>query len=193
MLEVMHQRVQAIHRALTGTDVPDQHLNPDADAEGERVTETSDEALAERFAQLEVLARTLPQLAESVPPFSFTPPVDVITEDDQVVLELALPGVERADVVVEHQADALVIRGVRRDHHASSGRGRRFHAEIPRGPFFRVIPLPQPISGEPSIQLDRGVLRIALTLATRPAVDRGDPPSPPPPSPAAPDDVPNQG
>lgn len=170
IIEVMHQQVRAIHRALTGDDVPDAP-EPGGDPPPTEANDgSSDAAIAERFAQLEQLARIHPSLAEVVPPFSFTPPTDVLTENDAIVLELAVPGVRRDEITLERHDDALVVSGVRRDDHAA--RGRRFHAEIPRGPFFRVIPLPCPISGEPRVELADGLLRIYLTI--QPADVRGD-------------------
>ncbi len=92
----------------------------------------------------------------------FTPQVDIIAADGAVVVELALPGLDRDEIATERRPGALVISGIRRDH---AGRAGVFHAEIPRGPFLRTIPLPFPIEGEPRIELDRGVLRIHLPLA----------------------------
>jgi HSP20 family molecular chaperone IbpA len=92
------------------------------------------------------------------------PPVDVVTADGAMLLELALPGVDLDDITVERVAGALAISGIRRDNHTVEG--NLVHAEIPRGPFSRTIPLQFPIDIEPRIKLDRGVLQIYLTLAT---------------------------
>jgi HSP20 family molecular chaperone IbpA len=164
IIESMREQVRAIHRALTGDDVPE------AEALDEGTNETA-ETITRRFAELEVMARALPTVAERVPPFTFTPAVDVIAADDEVILELALPGVDRGDVTVEGVPGGLVVSGIRRDRRAP--RGSVFHAEIPRGPFSRAIPLPIPIAGEPRTELDRGVLRIHLTVGA--ATRRDDP------------------
>jgi HSP20 family molecular chaperone IbpA len=156
IIQSMHEQVRAIYRAITGEDVAEGEAEPDS-------AQDTDETITQRFAELEVIARALPSVMERVPPFTFTPPVDVVAAEDAVLLEVALPGIARDAITIEHLPGALAISGVRRDSHAA--RGNLFHAEIPRGPFFRIIPLPHPIEGEPRIELDGGVLRIYLTLA----------------------------
>ena len=53
-----------------------------------------------------------------------------------------------------------------------------FHAEIPRGPFYRVVPLPFTVERDPRIELEHGLLRIYVEAAaarggngTRPDTD----------------------
>jgi HSP20 family molecular chaperone IbpA len=156
IIQSMHDRVRAIYRAFTGEEV----------AEGEagaETTEDTDEDITRRFAELEAVAQAFPAVMERVSPFTFMPPVDVIAAEGAVVIEVALPGVERDAITVERVPGALVISGIRPDSRALAG--TLFHAEIPRGPFYRSIPLAFPIEREPRIELERGVLRIYLTLA----------------------------
>ncbi|MBX3158128.1 MAG: Hsp20/alpha crystallin family protein [Deltaproteobacteria bacterium] len=156
LIEVMHQQVRAIHRALTGDDVPaTTGANDDA-----ATADDSEEEITRRFTELAALVRAMPSVAERVPPFAFTPAVDVMAGDRSVMIEIAVCGVRRADVTVERVDGALVVRGVRRFDEPVTG--RLFHAEIPRGPFLRVIPLPFPIAREPRIELAQGLLRIHL-------------------------------
>jgi len=42
-----------------------------------------------RFAELEALARTKPELTQRIPPFSFTPLADVLEGQDEFWIELA--------------------------------------------------------------------------------------------------------
>lgn len=160
IIQSMHDQVRAIYRAITGEEVGEEVAEGDATSED---TPETDESITRRFAELELMARTLPSVMERVPPFTFTPPVDVLATADAVLLELAVPGVEREDITIARLDGALAISGIRRE--SSAARAELFHAEIPRGPFFRTVPLPFPIEGEPRIELDRGVLRIYLTLA----------------------------
>lgn len=155
IIQSMHDQVRAIYRALTGEDLAESEA-------GTEETDETDEDITRRFAELEALARGLPSVMERVPPFTFTPPVDIVAAGGTVIVELALPGVDRENLTTELRPSALVIGGIRRDH---ADRGDVFHAEIPRGPFLRTIPLPFPVEGEPRIELDRGVLRIHLPLA----------------------------
>jgi len=92
------------------------------------------------------------------------PPVDVIATEDSVLIEVALPGVERDAITIERYSDALLISGIRPVHHDVFG--TVFHAEIRRGAFYRAIPLPFPLAGEPRIELMGGVLRIYLNVAS---------------------------
>jgi len=163
IIETMRTQVRAIHRALTGDELPELEHEPEG-------TRDSDEDVVRRFLELEAITRSLPAVAERVPPFSFNPRLDVIAGEAEVILELALPGVAREDIVIEQVPGGLVVSGIRRDEHAAEG--RTFHAEIPRGPFRREIPLPFTVEHEPRIELDRGVLRIHLASG---ATDRVTP------------------
>jgi HSP20 family molecular chaperone IbpA len=158
LIQSMHDQVRAIYRAVTGQDPKDVEQGGGAGG-GESV-----ELVMRRFVELEAMARAFPVLNTRVPPFTFTPRVDVIGGDDEVVIEVELPGLSHDEIAIDRQAGALSISGVRRDVRAA--RGHTFHAEIPRGPFTRVIPLPVPVEEDPRVELDRGVLRIHLKIAT---------------------------
>ena len=129
IIEVMRTQVRAIHRALTGNELPELEMATEPEA-GE--PQESDDSIVRRFLELEAVMRTLPAVAERVPPFSFTPPLDVIAGDETVILELAIPGIARGDVAVEAVPGGLIVTGIRRDEHAAEG--RTFHAEIPTRP-----------------------------------------------------------
>jgi HSP20 family protein len=155
IIQSMHDQVRAIYRAFTNEEIGE---------DGEAAPETddaSDETIAQRFAELETIARAFPSVMASVPPFKFVPPVDVIVDGDVVIVEIALPGVDREAIKIERAGESISISGVR---HARS-RGSTFHAEIPRGPFLRTIPLPFPLDADPRIDLVNGVLRIHLPVA----------------------------
>jgi HSP20 family molecular chaperone IbpA len=153
-LSLMYEHVRAIYHALTGSDLPE----PD-EAQAQDVTP---EETARRFAELEAMARTIPTVAERVAPFSFMPPIDIYEEGRDLLIEVAVSGVERGDVTVERTRGAIVVSGVRRGERASNGRAC-LHAEIPRGPFHRVVPLPHRTSGEPRVEVKAGVVTIQLT------------------------------
>lgn len=151
-LQLMHDHVRAIYRAITGGDLPEP-------AEG-GATQAPPADLDTRFARLEALARSVPGIAGRVAPFSFTPPLDVIETERELVLELALPGIDRKDVRVDQQGDALLVSGMRPADRGGEGRIYH-HAEIPRGVFHRIIPLPYAV-GEPRVEAEHGLLRIRL-------------------------------
>lgn len=159
-LDLMHDQVCAIYRALTGTDliVPEAPLPPGPDARVE------DEELQRRFADLEALARSVPQVGGRVPPFSFSPPVDVLDEGPSWLVELAVPGIDAGDVTAERRGDALTISGLRRGERAGNGRAY-LHAEIPRGPFSRTVALPGELGSDPQVTVERGVVRVRVAKA----------------------------
>jgi HSP20 family protein len=159
-IEMMHDHVRAIHRALTGSDPPEVEL-PEGEA-----PEIDRDSVNRRFGDLEAMARAIPQLAERVPPFSFSPPLDVIGGEREVILELGVPGIERGDVEVQLDGDTLTISGARSIHQALGGR-IYFHAEIPRGPFRRTFRLPEPTTGAPRVEVENGVIRVRLAKAVK--------------------------
>jgi HSP20 family molecular chaperone IbpA len=154
-IELMHEHVRTIYRAATGSE-----LN-ESDAAAAEAAPADDQEVERRFAELDALVRSNPQIDERVPPFSFTPLADVIEDGPHLMVELAAPGVERADVAVELRDRELVVSGVRRSERGRDGRVY-LHAEIPHGPFQRAIALPCAV--EPRMQLDvrSGVILIRL-------------------------------
>lgn len=164
LIEIMRDRVCMIYRALTGTDMPEAELSATQ-------SEAPIEEVTRAFAELEALVRTDPRIAERVPPFSFTPPLDAILDRNDLVVEVAVPGIERDDVTVENADGMLVVSGIQRGPRGSTG--TYSHAEIPRGPFYRSFRIPFPIDGEPAVDLEHGFLRVRLKgSAAMPQTDR---------------------
>lgn len=159
IIDVMRTQVRAIHRAVTGDELPDLEATIQL---AEDASPESDDDILRKFFELDAVMRMLPEVAARVPPFSFTPPLDVIESNGGLILELALPGIAQGDVSVEQGPGGLVVTGIRRDEHAAE---RRTHAEIPRGPFRRAIPLANPIDGKPRTDFHCGVLRIHLAFS----------------------------
>jgi HSP20 family protein len=159
-LEMMHDHVRAIHRAVTGVDPPEVALP------SEGAAAITIERVARHFAELEAMARALPPIAERVAPFSFRPPLDVIGTETEVIVELGISGISAGDVDVELSGNVLIVSGARSTGVALDGR-IYFHAEMPRGPFRRDVRLPAPTSGQPRVEVDQGVVRIRLTKATK--------------------------
>lgn len=154
--ELMLDQIRAIYRAITGSDVPEGEVTLPAGAHAAKPDD-----VARRFAELEAMARTIPAVAERVPPFAFSPPLDVIDAENELLIEAAVPGIERSDVNVDLSGDVLVLSGMRVGEKAANGRVFR-HAEIPRGPFRRVVLLPYPVMGEPRAEVERGLIRIHI-------------------------------
>jgi HSP20 family protein len=159
-LELMRSHVREIHQAVTGRDLPEEA--PVNQATGETL---SPDGVMRLFNEVEVAARTLPGVADRVPPFSFTPPMDVLESEKQWVVVVAAPGIDREDIDVKVQNDVLVITGSL-DRDASINSQRYAHAEIAQGPFQRVVKLPQPVQSEPRVHVERGLIRVEMEKAT---------------------------
>lgn len=153
--KLMVDQLQAIHRALTGSDA--------MVAEGTMPTgEIAAEEVARRFAEVDSTARQVRSVAERVPPFAFSPPIDVIDEERGLLVEAVVPGIDKDDLDIDFREGTLTLSGVRQGERAADGR-TYLYAEIPRGPFRRVLRLPTVASGEPRVEVDRGIVRIWLT------------------------------
>jgi HSP20 family molecular chaperone IbpA len=153
----MLDQVRATYRALTGSDLPEAAEPRTAMPPGIDPVNV----VTRNFTELEAWVRLSPSLSERVPPFSFTPPVDVYEWEKELVIELGAPGVEEADVRVERAGDTLVVSGVRRNPRVDGRNYRR--AELPRGPFRRVVNLPRELAGsQPRVEVQQGVVRVRL-------------------------------
>jgi HSP20 family molecular chaperone IbpA len=153
LIEMMRDQVCSIYRAVTGADMPAEKP-PTSEAE------PSLEEVTRSFAVLEALTRMNPSLAERIPPFSFVPQLDVLRAGEDLLIEVAVPGVERQDLSVECAPGTLVISGIRRGHHGSNEQA--YSGEIPYGPFYRAVSVPSSVSCEPRVDLDHGLLRVRL-------------------------------
>ena len=101
-------------------------------------------------------------------------PTDVYLTDDPPTVNVTvdIAGLDAGSLEVILDEDLLTIRGGRRRPPAP---GRRVyqHVEIDWGPFERRIRLGTPVDpAGASVSYDRGLLQIALPLATRPVVAR---------------------
>lgn len=158
-LEAMHDQIRAIYRAVTGSEMSEPNgVNDEHDVEPNEVVR--------RFADLEAVARSIPDIARRVPPFSFLPPLDVIEDDSEMLLEIAVPGVDRADVHIAWDGSTVTISGLRRGARMSSGRSF-VCAEIPRGPFSRSVTLPFAIEAEPRVHVDHGMVFVHVAKPAR--------------------------
>jgi HSP20 family protein len=72
---------------------------------------------------------------------SWEPPVDVFESERELLIVVALPGVETPDVEIATQPGGLLVAGVRRFPAATQGTQIQ-RLEIPHGRFERRIRLP---------------------------------------------------
>ncbi len=154
-IEIMHEQVRTIYRAATGADLGAiEQVSTSEQAPADSEVERS-------FAELDALARRDPAIGERVPPFSFTPLVNLIDAGSDLIVEIAVSGVEGSDVHVEATENRLRVSGIRRGESVSNGR-IYLHAEIPRGPFSRVLELPCAVDPEARVDVKSGVVLVGL-------------------------------
>lgn len=119
-----------------------------------------DPLLAELDAMTDSFERMFGVRAAPGGPRGFLPPVDIWEDDQQVVIELDVPGCETANLSAEAVDGQLVITGERA---VPDGATRRYRSERWQGRFVRSFNLPQGVDGG-SITADYedGVLRVRL-------------------------------
>jgi HSP20 family molecular chaperone IbpA len=77
-------------------------------------------------------------IAAPVPELSWEPPIDIIETDSEILITVALPGVDPDAMKVSVDADGISVIGFRRP--SAIPRGSRVHRlEIPYGKFERRI------------------------------------------------------
>jgi HSP20 family protein len=95
---------------------------------------------------------------------SFWPAVEVKEQNGNLVVCADLPGINKDDIKVEVQPEALVIRGERKQEHEETQGGWR-RSERSYGEFYRTIPLPEGIDAERAqAQFKDGVLEVRVPL-----------------------------
>ncbi|MFP4250900.1 MAG: Hsp20/alpha crystallin family protein [Armatimonadota bacterium] len=99
---------------------------------------------------------------ESAP--SFSPPVDILAGDEEVVILVELPGMSRDDVSVEVQDGTVTISGTR----GGNGDGQYYLRERPTGEFSRSFSLAWELDPDSvSAKLEDGVLRVTVARRER--------------------------
>jgi HSP20 family protein len=90
----------------------------------------------------------------------FLPPVDIWEDDQQVVIQLDVPGCKLEDLSAEAVEGQLVVAGERK---ANDGAQRRYRSERWQGRFVRSFTLPQGIDGSNiTADYEDGVLTVTL-------------------------------
>ncbi len=77
----------------------------------------------------------------ALPQMGWEPPIDVFQGEHDLLIVVALPGVELQDIAISTEPGALLVAGVRRLPAAARGTEIQ-RVEIPHGRFERRIALP---------------------------------------------------
>jgi HSP20 family protein len=91
---------------------------------------------------------------------------EVFDDEDQVVVRLEAPGMEKSDLDLQVLDDYLIVRGEKRLERERT-EGRYHVSECAYGTFERVIPLPDDVEGDKArANYRNGVLRVELPKAS---------------------------
>jgi len=102
----------------------------------------------------------------------FQPALNLYTDKDSLVVEAALPGVDKKDVNIHATRDSLSISGEYRQEKKEE-KDKYFHSEIRQGSFRRKLTLPAEVNPEKvEAKLKDGILKITLPLVD-PGVQEG--------------------
>jgi HSP20 family protein len=102
----------------------------------------------------------------------WAPHIEVYEREGKLVINADLPGVKKEDLNVEITADAVTIRGHRKQERSSS-EGGLYRSERSYGSFYRTIALPEGTDTESAgANFRDGVLRIEMNAPRRQARGR---------------------
>jgi HSP20 family protein len=94
--------------------------------------------------------------------FNWSPEIESFQRGDEFVVRADLPGLEKKDISVEVQDDAIVIQGERHSEHEDRRKGY-FSSERSYGQFCRVVPLPEgAIADDTKATFNNGVLEVVV-------------------------------
>jgi len=94
--------------------------------------------------------------------FGFTPAVDIYEDQDNLVVETQLGGIDPEKVDVSIENNILTIKG--ESEKKSEVEDKNYYRkEIRRGAFYRSIPLPTKVNGDKAVaESEGGILKITV-------------------------------
>jgi HSP20 family protein len=94
--------------------------------------------------------------------FDFTPSLDVVENDDNIVIKTEIPGVDPNELEITLKDDLLVIKGEKKKE-TEEDNGSFYHSERVYGSFMRSVALPASIQIEKvSAAAKDGIVTITL-------------------------------
>jgi HSP20 family protein len=94
----------------------------------------------------------------------FTPSVNTYTKENQFCIEAEIPGVDKEDLDVSVEGDALILRGERKMSKETEEENY-FIRESRYGSFLRRLPLPEGADSEKvEASYENGVLKITMPI-----------------------------
>ena len=99
---------------------------------------------------------------EEVPRRIWSPPVDILERENEVILKVDLPEVNQNDIEIKVEENTLIIQGERK-FIQEAPHGNYLQIERPHGTFQRTFAIPRTIDQEKiKAAYKDGVLRIVL-------------------------------
>ncbi len=109
--------------------------------------------------ELDRIMRRLTQMGTSQ---GFVPAIDVYQNDNEVIIESPVPGVDPKDVTISVENDVLTIEGST-EKKTEVDEKNYWRKEVRSGSFYRQIPLPaRVIADKAEASYDNGVLKVVI-------------------------------
>lgn len=97
-------------------------------------------------------------------PSAWTPEMEMITKDHEVLVKVDVPGMKKDEITVEVTDDHLVVRGERKQEKQEKKEGF-VKTERTYGSFYRMVPLPEGVKSEGAkATIHDGVLEITMPM-----------------------------
>jgi HSP20 family protein len=98
----------------------------------------------------------------------WSPRIDVVEREGQLMVHADLPGMSKEDVKIEVTEGMLTIEGERKEEKKEEREGYRY-SECRYGSFYRCIPLPEGVdASKATAEFRKGVLEVTMPAAPRP-------------------------
>lgn len=101
----------------------------------------------------------------AMPGRAFTPAMDVYEDNDDVVVETPLAGVDPTKVNIEIEDNVLTVSGSA-EHQSEVEEKNYYRKEVRSGSFYRAVALPKAVKGDVAqATFDKGLLTIRIPKA----------------------------
>ncbi len=103
-----------------------------------------------------------PSGLERRPSFRLPVPVDILEKEEQIIYEIALPGMDISDIKLFVSSDIIVVEGTKKGT-VEGEKGHFLCVERNFGPFRRLLEIPMPVDSRnvDAVYKD-GILRVRL-------------------------------
>ena len=120
------------------------------------------------FPEFDDLGKTMEDMLPAVRgnQFGFTPAVDMYEDQDNIIIETQLGGIDPDKVSIAIENNVLSLKG-ESEKKSEVDEKNYYRKEIRRGAFYRAIPLPTKVDGDSASAVNEdGVLKITIPKAT---------------------------